>query len=335
MSLLTKWLESLSGEIELTPSCLRAVSPKSSCAKCISSCPEQAITISEAGATIDPALCTTCGACIPACPVQAIHGRSPERHVIENVLMLEEGPFPVAEELLYFYKKGANTLYFGMENPGYPDALQIADSLLAGMGLPSFTIVQSHPASLDIGKDVSRGTVSGRDVSKKVASRHNVEGREVSRRQFFHHALRESTKTAAKTLTPAKWRFNHSDFRMAGMFPGISLYDVELDQSSCTLCQACFKLCKQHVFTIKDDTLEIHHGNCNGCDLCTDVCGLGAVNIRLKAHQALQEELPLTQGVCGECGTAYQSWTHNKTVDSTCPACENRKTLGYLNPYCS
>ncbi len=237
----------------------------------------------------------------------------------------------MAEELLYFYKKGANTLYFGTENPGYPDALKIADSLLGGIGLPPFTIVQSQP---DIGRDVTRGAVSGRDVSRMEASRHDVTGRGVSRRRFFHHALQESTKAAAKTLTPAKWRFNHSDFRMVGMFPGISLYDVELDQSRCTLCQACFKLCKQHVFTIKDNTLEIHHGYCNGCGLCTDVCGFGAVSIRLKAHRALQEELPLTQGVCGECGTVYQSWTHNNTVDSTCMACENRKALGYLNPYC-
>lgn len=318
MSMLTNWLESLAGEIELTAACLRAESPKSSCAKCIAACPEQALSSSDAGLAIEGALCTNCGACVPACPVQAIHGRSPERTVIGSTLLLDDGPFPVVEELLSFYKKGANTLYFASENVGYPDALQVADSLLAGMGLRRFNVVHSLQT----------------DESNREATQLEGSVQPSSRRQFFHQALRESRIIAAKTLTPAKWRFNHSEFNTAGMFPEASLYKAELDENKCTLCEACFKMCKQNVFTIKNDVLEIHHANCNGCGLCVDICERGAVRVLLKGSQMLHEAHPLTQSECSECGNPFYSWTQNEAASFICPSCEIRKEHGYLNPHC-
>ncbi len=290
----------------------------------------------------------------------------------------------MAQELLYFYKKGVNTLDFGPKNPGYLDALQIADSLLADIGLPSFTIVHSLPAGKyrrdgserevlmlnDMLADGSGldGSVQGLSMlndklegcsglegslqetsmlnvmqegcSGRVSPVHGIfppdsTSQPSSRRQFFHHAFRETTKIAAKTLTPSKWRFNHSEFNMARMFTEVSLYEVDLDRSSCTLCEACFKLCKQRIFTIKGDTLEICHAKCNGCGLCADVCDSKAVRIRLKAHRVLREELPLNQDVCTECGSAYPGWPENRKADSTCPPCESRKQFGYLNPFCT
>ncbi|WP_253701477.1 4Fe-4S dicluster domain-containing protein [Bacillus sp. FJAT-27445] len=305
--MLTNWLESLASEIETTTSCLHAQSPKSSCSRCVSACPENAITIAEAGVKIDHALCTKCAECIPVCPVQAIHGRSPERKVIKDLLLVDEGIFPGVEELLYFYKKGAKRLFFGLNCEDMPDSLNMANCILGDLGLTPFTVVAALP-------------------EKEY-------GTEYSRRDFFNKALLESRKLAAKTLSPAKWRFNHHEFDMAGMFPEFALYEADLERNKCTLCEGCFKMCKQQVYTIHDGVLEINHGNCNGCGLCVDLCDVEAVQINLKAHLVLREEVTLSQNLCGDCGTAYFTWEQSDTAVSACPSCESRKSLGYLSPF--
>ncbi|MCX6584688.1 MAG: RnfABCDGE type electron transport complex subunit B [Candidatus Aminicenantes bacterium] len=42
------------------------------CGKCVRECPENAITLNDNLAYIDPAKCTACGKCIPVCPTDAI-----------------------------------------------------------------------------------------------------------------------------------------------------------------------------------------------------------------------------------------------------------------------
>lgn len=42
------------------------------CMKCTKVCPEEAITVKDNRARIDPAKCISCGACVLTCPVGAI-----------------------------------------------------------------------------------------------------------------------------------------------------------------------------------------------------------------------------------------------------------------------
>ncbi len=43
------------------------------CEACIEECPEEAITMGDDSAVIDPALCKDHAACVDVCPVDAIH----------------------------------------------------------------------------------------------------------------------------------------------------------------------------------------------------------------------------------------------------------------------
>ncbi|MDQ1353458.1 MAG: H+/Na+-translocating ferredoxin:NAD+ oxidoreductase subunit, partial [Acidobacteriota bacterium] len=42
------------------------------CGKCVRECPENAISLNDNLATIDPVKCTACEKCIPVCPTNAI-----------------------------------------------------------------------------------------------------------------------------------------------------------------------------------------------------------------------------------------------------------------------
>ncbi|MDX9863268.1 MAG: 4Fe-4S binding protein [Anaerolineaceae bacterium] len=43
------------------------------CEACIAECPEEAITMGDDSAVIDPKLCKDHAACVEVCPVDAIH----------------------------------------------------------------------------------------------------------------------------------------------------------------------------------------------------------------------------------------------------------------------
>ena len=308
MGMLTNWLESLAYEIETSRACLRLQSPKSNCMKCSQYCPEQAITITGREVRIDRASCSNCGQCVPACPVQAISGKSPERFIVKDTLLLEEGLFPPVQELLYFCKRGIRKIY--CSNQVVPDAHVINEvqSLLGGMGYEPIAILDSLPSPAD----------------KRVATR----------RSFLLNAASEGRKLAVSSLAPAKWKFNQNQFNLVSMFPGFSLYEVNISQEQCTLCEACFKMCKQDVFALLDGTLTVKHSACNGCHLCVDVCAAGAVNPVPKANTTAELELEVERAACCDCGSPFYKWrSGNSSSESKCIVCKTRSEKGYLNPF--
>ena len=42
------------------------------CTKCVKACPNEAITMDNNAAVVDPEKCTACGACVEGCPTGAI-----------------------------------------------------------------------------------------------------------------------------------------------------------------------------------------------------------------------------------------------------------------------
>ncbi|WP_158587577.1 4Fe-4S binding protein [Neobacillus notoginsengisoli] len=309
MSILTTWLESLAYDVEISSACLRSQSPKSNCAECLPYCPENAISFSKQGAERDSSLCTNCGHCVPVCPVQAITGRSPERKIVNETLLIEDSPFPSVKELLYFYKRGVRNV--NCDSTASPDIhiLKEADSLLTAMGYEPFTIVDSIPV-------------------------YNEEPT-FTRRSFFIKAAFEGKKIAAATITPAKWRFNQNQFEITSMFPGYAVYEVIIDQEQCNLCEACFKMCPQQVFSLKEGLLSVNSGSCNGCSLCVDICGKDAIKIVQRAYPSQPMELAVERLTCPDCNTPFHTWK-NPNVSSPgplCNICDTRSKNGYFSPY--
>lgn len=308
MGMLTTWLESLAYEIEISSACLKLQSPKSNCMKCSQYCPEQAINIIGPDVKIDSESCTKCGQCVPACPVQAISGKSPERTILNDTLLIDDGLFPPVQELLFFYKRGIRKIY--CSNQVVPDAgaIEEVQTLLARMGYEPIAILDSLPSP-----------------AEEQAS---------TRRAFLLNAASEGRKLAASSLTPAKWKFNQNQFNLVSMFPGFSLYEIQISQEQCTLCEACFKMCKQDVFTLQGGTLSVKHSSCNGCQLCVDVCAAGAVNSVQKVHTSAGSELEVEQVACRDCGSPFYRWKIDySNPDAICTVCKSRSEKGYLNPF--
>ncbi|WP_043929866.1 4Fe-4S binding protein [Bacillus sp. EB01] len=302
MGMLITWLESLAYEINITAGCLHSLSRKSTCNKCIDGCPVEAIALSNGKPAINEELCTKCGACIPVCPPTAIHGRSPERTVYNNVLLINEESFPGVEELLYFYKKGIRTLSY---KDNTQQSLKVVNRLLTEMGVPAFKIIDQTNC-----KDNEQG---------------------YSRRGFFQKAVHEGRKLAATTITPAKWRFNQDVFNIPGMFDETSLYNAVIDSSTCTVCEACFKLCPKHVFSIDNEVIIINQKDCTGCSLCADVCTHDSITVSLKAHKELTSRMEIRIKACSHCCNAFYSWPNES--NELCEHCRNRRQNGYLSPY--
>ncbi|SEM49458.1 4Fe-4S dicluster domain-containing protein [Mesobacillus persicus] len=302
MSLFINWLESLSYELEAADSCVRKTSPFSTCTVCIDSCEVQAITGAKGSLTIDHKLCTGCGRCVTVCPVQALMGESPKRKTLDGILLLDEGPLPTVNELLYLYKKGICTIYLPSE-----DELASKTRLIIEEANIQLTLMEKESFKI-----TSSLTLSS--AEKKL-----------SRRDFFSKVTNDSKKYALASAAPAKWRFNQNHFNLAGMFPGWSFYSVGFE-TSCTLCETCFKLCPNGVFTLKDENLEVNSEKCSGCMLCVDVCMEKGMTISLEVTPSELQQKPVVKNECQTCGSNFPAWEGT----DTCPICKKRKQLKFL-----
>ncbi|WP_070121031.1 4Fe-4S dicluster domain-containing protein [Bacillus marinisedimentorum] len=287
MSLLTRWLESLAESVEISERCLRQMSPFSTCEKCIEVCQEEALKITNGKVEITEEHCTSCGKCMTVCPVHAIEGSVPRRDVIEDTMIQNaEVVPPSVGEWLYYASKGIKklaVLHVGLHSRSWPESLHEPNRILSKMGEPEIALTDTVPVP---------------------------EEKEMSRRDLFRFVGKESKVLAMSSLTPAKWRYNHQSFSINRAFPEWMFYRVELDRAACTLCEVCFKLCPNQVFTVDRERgeLRISPGSCNGCELCVDACRENAAAVT--EHIAPREEgiASIIEKTCMSCGQPFLDW---------------------------
>ncbi|MCL6574225.1 MAG: 4Fe-4S binding protein [Bacillus sp. (in: Bacteria)] len=301
VSLLGNWLESLSYEIAVADNCLRKISPFSTCIICQEICEQQAITYKNGSLEINDKICNGCSRCITICPVSALQGQSPPRKTLNGVLILDEGPLPTNNELLYLYKSGIQKIFLPMSETKVEEIIKETNALLTQMNMDPFEI---GPVPEPVIHDSPK----------------------LSRREFFSKLSLESKKLAS-TVTPVKWRFNQDRFHKTGMFEGWSFFTIELDKETCTLCETCFRLCSSNVFHIEDDLLKIDSEKCTGCSLCSDVCKYGAVKVVPGVSESEFVNYAIVKSKCTSCGSDFLGW---KNTDS-CTICESSKKTSILN----
>ncbi|MGM0901949.1 MAG: 4Fe-4S dicluster domain-containing protein [Bacillota bacterium] len=302
MSLFTNWLESLSYDLEAADHCLRKTSPFSSCTACIDNCPEQAIQGEKGTLTIDHNRCNGCGRCITLCPVQALMGESPRRQTLNGMLIFDDGPLPTINELFYLYKRGIRSVYVKTEGEGLTELKRVIEEV-------NSPLVKMGKEPISIASELVMTTPE----------------RKVSRRDFFTNVTSSSKKLALSTAAPAKWRFNQEQFKVTEMFEGWSLYSVEIN-SSCTLCETCFKLCPSNVFALTDGQLEIHGEKCSGCMLCVDVCMDKGILMNQEVKEAQPVIMNVEHNTCKRCHSSFTS----REKEENCPICKKRANLNFL-----
>jgi formate hydrogenlyase subunit 6/NADH:ubiquinone oxidoreductase subunit I len=92
---------------------------------------------------------------------------------------------------------------------------------------------------------------------------------------------------------------------------GLPFFSVELDQETCTMCEACAIRCVPEALTIVKNhgkaSLEFEHSKCTGCMVCEDVCRPDSIKVvrelnfkSINKKIMLKEEADSTCIVCGE-----------------------------------
>jgi NAD-dependent dihydropyrimidine dehydrogenase PreA subunit len=150
----------------------------------------------------------------------------------------------------------------------------------------------------------------------------------LSRRALFE-SIQTEGKQLAKSLTPASWKIEHDGWKLSKYFPGFQFFSVELNTNNCTLCQACFSICPEDVFTLKDSTLHIDNQKCVNCTSCKDICPENSIHINEDLKGKIEKEERFLKKKCKSCGQSFNTF-HNEI--EKCHVCKDRDPE-WLSPY--
>src|SRR5690625_4377251 len=116
MKLLSRWIESLDYEYNISNRCTRYISPKSQCTKCIDACPAEAIFLEDGKPSVQTDSGIECGYCVAICPVQAIEGVLPKRAIKQKKLIIDGRKPTGVKEVLADYQEGITTIVYKTKN---------------------------------------------------------------------------------------------------------------------------------------------------------------------------------------------------------------------------
>jgi Fe-S-cluster-containing hydrogenase component 2 len=300
MSILTKWLESLHEETKITSRCARERNRKSTCSFCLEQCSQEAIELKEHLLVIDTSKCSMCGDCVIACPLSAIEGLAASRVFEKGNLHFDDAYTPSLKELLIYKKRGMSSVQVGRTpiNLEWETVLAEVNDRLSILGEKEITLVTENSEE------------------------------KLSRRALFG-SIQSGGKQLAKSLAPASWKMETDGWKLSKYFPDYQFYSVELNTNNCTLCQACYSICPEDVFTKSESSLFIDNGKCVNCTSCTDICPENAIHIIEDLKRKNEKEEMLQKKKCDCCGQMFNTFQLEAVK---CHVCKNRDPE-WLSPY--
>lgn len=304
MAIVGKWLESLDYQYEIKKdTCVRHKSPFATCQACVDVCTENAISLKDGKPVINQELCIECGKCLSSCPVQAIAGIYPKRAIKNGYLIIDKKYIPSTKDLLIYRAKGIKTLVIESD--------EMNDDLMEVLTRVNEQLFKLNEEPFEIKTEVTLP---------------EIDEATYSRRELFSLWKKES-KTLMSQVTPAKWRFNQTDFELAKHYPEHQFYSINLDSSTCSLCKMCISLCEKQCFSIDEQQLTISAQSCSNCNLCIDVCPENSISILSNITEAQQTKYLIYTKTCTSCKKSFLTIRDN---DQQCFLC-NKRQVGYLS----
>jgi ferredoxin/coenzyme F420-reducing hydrogenase delta subunit len=281
------------------------------CSFCVASCPQEAISLKEASASIDKDKCTACGACLPACPEQAISSPLLDLEVVDSLLqsLLRREETDLGAKVLLIITEDANTSIkttIGSLGPALVELkLPCIGAVSPWLLLRSFDLGADAVAVIPCGSTCRHRCKPERwqrtmrfiqallvkiGIDPERMQVFSLPGEEsqslIDLLRGFVDGIREigptglrNGKEKAKLLSLAALlkdlgqRFNLDGSRISGDDTPFGIVSVD---SGCTLCGACMDSCPTGAITLQEGAdlskLLFDHGRCVGCEACVKVC---------------------------------------------------------------
>jgi energy-converting hydrogenase A subunit P len=320
----------MSNKIELQlHKCTRVLSKFSTCDKCITSCPTDAISLSENFPKIDTPSCIECGACVSICPTEAIDlDKFSPIETIFGVLESESATLDckknipclaslspqnlVSMVILKDNNISANLSHcesceiFGKVGDQIASQIEEANFLLEAFGNSGRVVVES-------------GMAPEKEKSGISHERRAVLDSSIFRSRLESVTTETSKKIREKNLPDSRKLFLMALKRVDGenshiLDSGdISFFSQKRVTDSCTNCQICYRVCPSEALTsdYKSSYINFSPNLCLKCHLCHDVCEPDAIQLEdtfqlsklLKGES--QKLIEFDIGKCDECGTYF------------------------------
>lgn len=346
--------------INLTPSsCVRSLSVDSECNKCDVVCPTNAIVVGENTLpSINFSACVTCGACAGVCPSEAlsldefnptnfffdfvedednliscrknvpcISALSIE-HIISIAVLKKEVVFDMGycdsceiastchkkilenyEEASYILEAMENSATISLENVCYENVTGESDrrDFLNAINLKTVgKVKQNFEDEVQKASDeLVEYSLENKDIAllkKKILP---------DRRKIFFTALKRVEKPSIyHTIEGAEVSFTSQKL---------------LDESTCTACQMCYRVCPTAALTsdTKNSKIDFDPFLCIKCHICHDVCEPNAItlsssyNLKEFFEPQVQNLLTLRVKRCDECDAVFST----NSDDRMCRRC--------------
>ena len=66
-------------------------------------------------------------------------------------------------------------------------------------------------------------------------------------------------------------------------------YECHINYDDCDLCNECVECCSGKALTIVNDQIRFQADKCTNCEVCSDVCPVGAIWIETLDYEELSE----------------------------------------------
>jgi ferredoxin/coenzyme F420-reducing hydrogenase delta subunit len=279
------------------------------CARCIKTCPQQAISLEEGRARVEKLKCVSCGACLPVCPVGAIRQPllRPERLEAELQALLSRNEIVLEPRILLVQAGGTLPRETAFRVPFLPFRLPSIGALSPWLLLRAFSLGADAVVVLPCGEGCRHGCslerweqtlgfvrqlldalgIGGERLQVYSAS---MEGSTIVNdlEEFFERIrgmgpprlgqspVMKGVQEGVAGLIQALAAGNNGVPPLRGEQVPFGVVTLTEGQRTCTLCGACPGRCPTEALTLKEDSagsrLLFDHGRCIACSACVQVC---------------------------------------------------------------
>lgn len=313
------------------------------CTRCLDACPTDAISSLKETIEVDPHLCQGAGACATACPTGAItYDYPPPQSLLGSVRQMLKAYLEAggASPTLLFYDRETGSRIVASSAATLPEnVLPVEIEEIGSIGLDMFlcalaygsasVAIVCHESVTPSAKRETEDQLSYLNALLKGAGHAPGAARlvTVSDPEALISALLDNTEGIA--VEPAGFEptgLKRTDMRlaidhlyecgsggseMAKLPEGAPFGNVQVNQTTCTLCMACASVCPASAIEAGGDTpkLSFIEWNCVQCGLCETACPEDAVtrtprflfnaDERMRSR-TLNEDSPLHCLACGK-----------------------------------